>query len=79
VARSIENQSFTLGVNIFGTDGSGLEYSGDSAVIDFGGQVICQISGQEGTYTAELSLANQQQYRQQLPFLQDADFFTLHE
>lgn len=79
LARAIENQSFTLGVNIFGTDGTGMEYSGDSAIIDFGGQVICQISGQEGMYTAELSLANQQHYRQQLPFLQDADFFTLHE
>ena len=77
-ARAIENQSFTIGVNIFGTDGNGLEYSGDSTVIDFGGQVICQISGQEDVTTTELSLADQQHYRQQLPFLQDADFFSLH-
>ena len=33
------------------------EYSGDSTIIDFGGQVICQISGQEDVITAELSLA----------------------
>ena len=77
-ARAIENQSFTIGVNIYGTDGNGLEYSGDSAVVDFGGQVICQISGQEGVQTAELSLADQQHCRQQLPFLRDADVFTLH-
>lgn len=76
-ARAIENQCFTIGVNIFGSDGNGLEYSGDSAMVDFGGQLICQISGQEDAVTAELSLAQQQQYRQQLPFLQDADFFTL--
>lgn len=77
-ARAIENQCFTIGVNIFGVDGNGLEYTGDSSIIDFGGQAICQISGQEDTVTAELSLAQQQSYRQQLPFLQDADFFTLH-
>jgi predicted amidohydrolase len=77
-ARAIENQSFTIGVNIYGIDGNGLEYTGDSAVVDFGGQPICQISGQEGVQTAELSLADQQHYRQQLPFLQDADVFTLH-
>lgn len=76
-ARAIENQCFTIGVNIFGTDGNGLEYSGDSAVIDFGGHVVCQISGQEDTVTTELSLAELRHYRQQLPFLQDADFFTL--
>ncbi len=78
MARAIENQSFTIGVNMVGTDGNGFEYSGDSTVIDFGGQVICQISGQEDIVTTELSLANQQHYRQQLPFLQDGDFFTLH-
>ncbi len=77
-ARAIENQCFVAGVNIVGKDGSGLEYSGDSAVIDFAGHPICQISGQEGVFTANLSLPDLQTYRQQLPFLQDADIFTLH-
>ncbi len=77
-ARAIENQAFTIGVNMVGTDGNGLDYSGDSTIIDFGGELICQISGQEDVITAELSLADQQHYRQQLPFLQDADIFTLH-
>jgi predicted amidohydrolase len=74
-ARAIENQVFVAGVNIFGTDGAGLEYAGDSAIIDFSGQALVQISGQEGVFTAELSLENLQQYRQQLPFLQDGDVF----
>lgn len=77
VARAIENQAFTVGVNMVGKDGNGLDYAGDSTVIDFGGQSICQISEQEGIITTELSLAQQQHYRQQLPFLQDADVFTL--
>lgn len=77
-ARAIENQSFTIGVNMVGSDGKGLEYSGDSTIVDFGGTIIRQISGQEDIVTTELSLADQQHYRKQLPFLQDADVFTLH-
>jgi predicted amidohydrolase len=76
-ARAIENQAFVAGVNIFGSDGNGLEYTGDSAIIDFSGQPLAQISGGEGLFTAELSLEDLGRYRQQLPFLQDADAFAL--
>ncbi len=76
-ARAIENQSFVAGVNIFGTDGNGLEYTGDSALYDFSGQQIFQISGTEGMFSSSISLAALQQYRQQLPFLADADAFDL--
>lgn len=76
-ARAIENQAFTAGVNIVGRDGAGLEYSGDSAIVDFGGQVLGRISGTEGVFTAELSLADLREYRRQLPFLADADTFRL--
>ena len=77
-ARAIENQCFVAGVNIVGKDGNGLEYAGDSTIIDFAGHPICQISGQEGMFTANLSLPDLRAYRQQLPFLPDADVFTLH-
>jgi predicted amidohydrolase len=76
-ARAIENQAFVAGVNIVGQDGNGLEYTGDSAVVDFSGQPIAQISGREGVFTAELSLEDLQQYRRQLPFLQDGDCYQL--
>lgn len=76
-ARAIENQSFVIGVNIVGTDGKGLVYSGDSGVIDFSGTQICQISGGEGTLSTELSLEEMRAYRQQLPFLEDGDLFQL--
>jgi omega-amidase len=76
-ARAIENQAFVAGVNIVGKDGNGHEYVGDSAIIDFSGQPFVQISGQEGAHTTELSLDSLRQYRQQLPFLQDADVFQL--
>lgn len=76
-ARAIENQSFVAGVNIAGADGNGLEYTGDSAVIDYAGQTVFQISEREDVLTTELSLEDLRQYRRQLPFLQDADIFQL--
>jgi omega-amidase len=76
-ARAIENQAYVAGVNIVGKDGNGLEYTGDSAVIDYSGQTFFQVSGQEDVRTAELSLEDLRQYRLQLPFLQDADVYKL--
>lgn len=76
-ARAIENQAFVAGVNIFGQDGNGFEYSGDSSIIDYQGQIICHISGCEGAFTTELSLVDLQEYRARLPFLQDGDTFQL--
>ena len=74
-ARAIENQAFTIGVNIVGRDGNGHDYLGDTTLLDFAGQPVFQISGQEGLFTAKLSLDNLQSYRQQLPFLADSDNF----
>lgn len=75
-ARAIENQSYVVGVNIAGQDGTGLEYSGDSAIIDFSGQSLAQISdGAEDIVTVKLSRESLHQYRQQLPFLVDRDVF----
>ena len=76
-ARAIENQAFVAGMNIVGSDGNGLEYSGDSALIDYAGQQIFRVSGHEDIISAELSLEDMQHYRRQLPFLQDADVFQL--
>ncbi len=76
-ARAIENQAFVAGVNIIGTDGNQLVYGGDSAIIDFSGQHLCQISHCEGVFTTELSLGKLSTYRQQLPFLEDGDTFRL--
>jgi omega-amidase len=68
-ARAIENQAYTLGVNIVGADGAGLEYSGDSSLIDFYGNVLFHLSGQEGIFTAAIDREAQEHYRAQLPFL----------
>lgn len=77
-ARSIENQAFTAGVNIIGTDGNGHEYRGDSVLWDCSGQEILAPKDQKGAFTAELSLDYLQKYRCELPFLDDADDFVLN-
>ena len=75
-ARAIENQAFVVGVNMVGTDGNSLEYTGDSSIIDFSGQLLSHISnGQESVQTLSLSKEDLIAYRQQLPFLADADAF----
>ncbi|MBC7776113.1 MAG: amidohydrolase [Phycisphaerae bacterium] len=77
-ARAIENQSFVVGVNRTGSDGNGFEYSGDSAIIDYSGQSLAQISdGKEDVVTVEISLEDLHAYRRQLPFLADADAFEI--
>ncbi|MBU6340898.1 MAG: amidohydrolase [Bacteroidetes bacterium] len=77
IARAIENQAFVAAVNLVGTDGKGLVYQGDSTIIDFSGQPMCQISHCEGVFIAELSMAALAAYRKQLPFLKDGDTFRL--
>jgi omega-amidase len=73
MARAIENQCYTVGVNIAGIDGKGLIYSGDSAIIDCAGQVLSCAAYSEQVVTAELDLEQQQKYRAQFPFLKDAN------
>ena len=45
-ARSIENQSYMIGVNCIGESG-GVEYSGDSVVIDAAGNVLLSLIKEE--------------------------------
>ena len=76
-ARAIENQAYTLGLNITGQDGNGHSYSGDSAILDYAGYTLCTASQVEHILQAELHLEQQQQYRKQFPFLADADNFEI--
>ena len=76
-ARAIENQCYVGAVNLTGADGNGFEYCGDSMIVDYFGQQLCQISHQEGLFTAKLLLEDMRQFRAQLPFLADADVFQL--
>ena len=76
-ARAIENLSYVVGVNRVGTDGNGLHYSGDSAVIDFLGQPVSECMDAEVVATTTLQAAELQAHRQRFPALRDADAFNL--
>lgn len=77
-ARAIENQAYVLGCNRIGSDGNGLNYSGDSLVVDYLGQIQTElVVGQRGVLVAELNLIALQQFKQKFPAYLDADAFVL--
>jgi predicted amidohydrolase len=69
-ARAIENQAYVVGVNRVG-EGGGLDYSGDSAVIDPLGEVLATGSGGETTLLADLDSEHVRSTRDHFRFLPD--------
>ena len=79
-ARAIENLSYVVGVNRVGTDANGHQYSGDSMLIDFKGELL--IDHQPGfpfCDTATLSGQSLVQFKKSFPAWMDADAFTIKE
>jgi len=76
-ARAIENLSYCVGVNRVGTDGNHLNYSGDSAVLDFLGQPMIECGAQSQVVTTTLSWSALQEHRSRFPAYLDADEFEL--
>ncbi|MEO6518005.1 MAG: amidohydrolase [Pseudoxanthomonas sp.] len=76
-ARAIENLCYVAAVNRVGVDGNGLEYSGDSALIDFLGQPLVETSGQEGVVSSVASAAALSAHRERFPAMLDGDSFAL--
>ncbi len=76
-ARAIENLSYVVGVNRVGTDGNGLHYSGDSAVIDFLGHPLSEAADQPVVTTTTLQVAPLLEHRARFPALLDGDAFEL--
>jgi predicted amidohydrolase len=76
-ARAIENLSYVVGVNRVGKDGNDHPYSGNSAVIDFKGDVLFRHSDTEIIHQQTLSLDALQEFRAKFPANLDADQFTL--
>ena len=65
-ARAIENVSYVIGVNRIGEDGNGHAYNGDSAIVNFRGELA-----------QELSLEELNAFREKFSALNDADSFQL--
>lgn len=76
-ARAIENLCYVAGVNRVGSDGNGLHYSGDSAVIDFLGHPLSEAADEELVSTMLLQAAPLIEHRSRFPALRDGDAFTL--
>ncbi|GAB4042505.1 amidohydrolase [Spirosoma jeollabukense] len=76
-ARAIENLSYVVGVNRVGQDGNRHPYTGDSAVIDFKGDVLFRHSDTEIIHQQTLSLSELRAFREKFPANLDADSFTL--
>ena len=76
VARAIENQSYCFGVNRTGTDGTGLKYSGDSAMISPKG-FSTFLGEKEKVQTFEISYSELHNFRKTFPLLNDGDDFQV--
>ncbi len=76
-ARAIENLSFVVGVNRAGTDGNGLTYAGESAVIDCMGNALFRAGDAETVHQQTLSLNELRVFRASFPADRDADAFTI--
>lgn len=78
VARAIENQCYTIGVNRIGSDGNDFPHSGDSLVLNPRGEQLSSLkANEEGCETVTLDRAYLENFRKQFPVGMDADDFEL--
>ena len=76
-ARAIENQAFCAGVNRVGEDGAGVAHLGDSAVLDYTGQPLIELTDKAAVVTVTLDVDGLRAWRDKFPAQLDADAFTL--
>jgi predicted amidohydrolase len=69
-ARAIENQAFVVGVNRVGT-GGGLDYAGDSVIVDPCGVILAEAAGAETVLVVDVDPAVVGRVRAEYPFLAD--------
>ncbi|MCZ8131792.1 MAG: amidohydrolase [Steroidobacteraceae bacterium] len=76
-ARAIENLCFVAGVNRIGTDGRGIEYAGDTAVLDPLGAPLVDCGAAPAVTAVTLSSVALREHRTRFPAYLDADEFRL--
>lgn len=78
MARAMENQAYVVGVNRIGNDGNNIYHSGDSAVINFKGEIISTTKPHEASVeTVTLSAKDLIEWRKTFPAWMDADKFQV--
>lgn len=75
-ARAMENQAWVVGVNRIGAE-PGLEYAGDSVVIDHLGRVVVDALDRECVEVAELDTQEVAKFRVRFNVSRDADSFEI--
>lgn len=76
-ARAVENQAYVVAVNRVGHDGHEVYHQGDSMCIDPNGKVVYYKPNDEDLYTFSINKNEVTRARQDFPFQQDADAFSL--
>ena len=76
-ARAIENQCYTIGVNRIGLDDNGIQFNGQSKLIDMSGEIIQDLKSEECAKTITMSKSLLDSYRTKFPFLSDKDNFNI--
>lgn len=78
MSRAIENMCYVVGVNRIGTDNNGIEYSGDSALVNSYGESVCSLMpNSDKTAVAVMSWDALQKHRERFQVHTDWDHFTL--
>lgn len=78
-ARAIENQSYVIGVNRVGEDGTQKIYSGDSSVINPLGDILYQKEKEEDIFSFTLKKSELEDIRKRFPFYLDRDEFSIED
>ncbi|MCL9806016.1 nitrilase family protein [Flavobacterium amniphilum] len=76
-ARAVENLCYVVGVNRVGTDGSQLEYTGHSQIIDYLGNYAAEPFEDDGIRIISLDKQAMLDTRNRLNFLNDKDAFEI--
>lgn len=75
-ARAIENQAYVVGVNRIGVE-PGLEYAGDSTVIDAYGRTVVDLENRESVAVAEMDMDALSLFRGRFNVAVDADDYVM--
>ena len=75
-ARAIENQAYVVGVNRTGDEPT-LNYSGDSAVVDYYGKCVAECGSEECVANVEIDIDKLNAFRDKFNVSADADEFKL--
>lgn len=73
MARAIENQVYTVGVNRIGADHNGIRYSGNTMMVDPYGMPLIDMEARRGLHTETFSHELLTQFRAKFPVLKDGN------